>query len=211
VTDGNGAVVLSKYEIQSINPFRYRGYYYDVDLDLYLLQSRYYDSNTGRFINADTLDYLDPESINGLNLYCYSMNNPIMYADPAGHSATAIIIALIVGAVVGGIVGAVRASKAEKDGWAFAGSVIMGAFTGAAIAGVIVCLWGAGVVIVKGATAITLGIQAKAAFAIGALVYDIYAMIVNPILGAAFELIETIGTYTPNTPNNKIPLPDFEK
>ncbi|MBR7177523.1 MAG: hypothetical protein IKD26_04865, partial [Clostridia bacterium] len=46
VTDGNGAVVLSKYEIQSINPFRYRGYYYDVDLDLYLLQSRYYDSNT---------------------------------------------------------------------------------------------------------------------------------------------------------------------
>ena len=35
------------------NPFRYRGYYYDKDLDLYYLNARYYDSFTGRFINAD--------------------------------------------------------------------------------------------------------------------------------------------------------------
>ena len=33
------------------NPFRYRGYYYDADLGLYYLQTRYYDSNTGRFIS----------------------------------------------------------------------------------------------------------------------------------------------------------------
>ena len=35
------------------NPLRYRGYYYDIDTGLYYLQLRYYDSNIGRFINAD--------------------------------------------------------------------------------------------------------------------------------------------------------------
>ena len=45
------------------------------------------------------MDYLDPESINGLNLYCYCMNNPIMYANPSGHSA--ILIGLIIGAIIG--------------------------------------------------------------------------------------------------------------
>ena len=36
-----------------VNPYTYRGYYYDSDLGLYYLQSRYYDPNTCRFINAD--------------------------------------------------------------------------------------------------------------------------------------------------------------
>ena len=39
----------------------------------------------GRFLNADTVDYLNPESINGINLYAYCENNPVMYADPSGH------------------------------------------------------------------------------------------------------------------------------
>ena len=37
----------------NINPFRYRGYYYDAENQLYWLQSRFYDPNTGRFLNAD--------------------------------------------------------------------------------------------------------------------------------------------------------------
>ena len=40
------------------NPFLYRGYYYDQELGLYYLQSRYYDSNTGRFINPDSSDVI---------------------------------------------------------------------------------------------------------------------------------------------------------
>ena len=35
-----------------INPLRYRGYYYDVELEMYYLQSRYYDPMVGRFINS---------------------------------------------------------------------------------------------------------------------------------------------------------------
>ena len=67
------------------NPFRYRGYYWDNDLGLYYLMSRYYDPQVGRFINADSLEYLDPETIGGLNLYAYCYNNPVMGVDPSGH------------------------------------------------------------------------------------------------------------------------------
>ena len=39
--------------VGKVNPFRYRGYFYDEESGLYYLQSRYYDPATGRFLNAD--------------------------------------------------------------------------------------------------------------------------------------------------------------
>ena len=68
----------------SKNSFRYRGYYYDKDLGLYYLQSRYYDPNTCRFINAD--GQLNTDHILGTNLFAYCYNNPVMYVDPTGHA-----------------------------------------------------------------------------------------------------------------------------
>ena len=54
ITDSSGATkTYDTTFIGRINPLRYRGYYYDSDLSLYYLQTRYYDPNTGRFINAD--------------------------------------------------------------------------------------------------------------------------------------------------------------
>lgn len=47
---------------------------------------RYYSPELCRFIQPDSIEYLDPSSINGLNLYCYCFNNPIMYYDPSGHA-----------------------------------------------------------------------------------------------------------------------------
>ena len=69
------------------NPFRYRGYYYDTDLGMYYLQSRYYDPNTCRFINADSALY---HSMLGYNMFAYCGNNPINYYDPTGENAIAI-------------------------------------------------------------------------------------------------------------------------
>ena len=66
------------------NPFRYRGYYYDSDLGMYYLQSRYYDPVVGRFINADS--YL-VNSLLGYNLFAYCENNPVNKVDPTGHFA----------------------------------------------------------------------------------------------------------------------------
>ena len=75
-----------KYEeLAKANPFRYRSYYYDEETGLYYLKSRYYDPEVGRFITIDDISYLDPETINGLNLYAYCGNNPVMNVDPNGH------------------------------------------------------------------------------------------------------------------------------
>ena len=36
-------------------------------------------------IQRDNIEYLDNESLDGLNLYCYCYNNPIMYVDNFGN------------------------------------------------------------------------------------------------------------------------------
>ena len=91
------------------NPFTYRGYYYDKDLGLYYLNSRYYDCNTGRFINAD--GQLNTASILGYNLFAYCENNPISFVDYDGDfallaisatfsaAATAFVAAVVIVAV----------------------------------------------------------------------------------------------------------------
>ena len=81
---GNCKTILNTSGYGSRNPFRYRGYYWDEDLKMYYLMTRYYNPATGRFINADTPDYLDPETLGGLNLYTYCNNNPVMRVDPTG-------------------------------------------------------------------------------------------------------------------------------
>ena len=70
--------------IGNVNPIRYSGYYYDVGTGFYYLQTRYYDPQIGRFLNMDGLEYLDPETVGGLNLYAYCNCNPVMYVDPDG-------------------------------------------------------------------------------------------------------------------------------
>ena len=47
----------------NLNPHRYRGYYYSTEFKLYYLRSRFYDPEIGRFICADSLDYLDPHTV----------------------------------------------------------------------------------------------------------------------------------------------------
>ena len=66
------------------NPFRYRGYYYDTDLGMYYLQSRYYDARIGRFINAD--GYVSTgQGLTGNNMFAYCGNNPVNRVDPTGE------------------------------------------------------------------------------------------------------------------------------
>ena len=72
-------------EIAQANPFRYRSYYFDTETGFYYLPARYYDPAICRFISQDDHSYLDPESINGLNLYAYCLNNPVINFDPSGH------------------------------------------------------------------------------------------------------------------------------
>ena len=85
VLDANGAEITAATHIGNMNPYRYRGYYYDEETGLYYLKSRYYDPETGRFVTIDDITYIDPETINGLNLYAYCGNNPVMRIDENGN------------------------------------------------------------------------------------------------------------------------------
>ena len=70
--------------IAELNPLRYRSYYFDTETGFYFLKTRYYDPEIGRFMTIDDISYLDPESINGLNLYAYCGDNPVIGYDPNG-------------------------------------------------------------------------------------------------------------------------------
>ena len=85
VLNSSGVESTSSSFIGNINPIRYRSYYYDTDLKMYWLKTRYYDPEIGRFISPDHYSYLDYQKLHGLNLYAYSKNNPVMYYDPSGH------------------------------------------------------------------------------------------------------------------------------
>lgn len=101
--DAWGKLISSSGSLATINPLRYRGYYYDTETELYYLSSRYYDPKVSRFINADSTDAV--LSANGLydqNLFAYCDNNPVMRTDMGGE-----IWNLIVGGAIGGFIGAV--------------------------------------------------------------------------------------------------------
>ncbi len=68
----------------NLNPFRYRGYYYDKETKLYYLNNRYYNPKWGRFINADGTIGSNGDIL-GYNLYAYCSNNPIMNSDSSGN------------------------------------------------------------------------------------------------------------------------------
>ena len=83
-TNASGGTLSGTAAIwNEINPFRYRGYYYDAETGLYYLQSRYYDAETGRFINQDS--YISTGTgLLGFNMFAYCGNNPILYIDLSG-------------------------------------------------------------------------------------------------------------------------------
>ena len=67
----------------TMNPLTYRGYVYDRETTLYYLQSRYYDPELGRFINADAL-VSTGQGVLGNNMFAYCLNNPTNHLDPTG-------------------------------------------------------------------------------------------------------------------------------
>ena len=78
-------------DIANINPFRYRSYYFDREIELYYLQSRYYDVSAGRFVNLDIPEIIN--NVNGVldsNLFCYCCNGTTNYQDCFGYFAIAI-------------------------------------------------------------------------------------------------------------------------
>lgn len=72
--------------IDQINNFVYKGYYIDEETGFYYLKERYYAANLGRFINADNYNYVNNQSVTGVNLFSYCSNNPVKRIDLNGTS-----------------------------------------------------------------------------------------------------------------------------
>ena len=143
IYDANNNEVTSTTHVGFINPIRYRGYYFDVETNLYYLQTRYYDPETGRFLNSDAIEYLAPEQLGGLNLYAYCNNNPVMFCDRNGNEGVAmkilfVVAMTLVGAFVGALIGAIDYSVhtdefSYREMWA---AVAGGATSGAISSGI---------------------------------------------------------------------------
>ena len=91
ITNASGTDISNNAtHIANINPFRYRGYYYDTETGFYYLQSRYYDPVVGRFLNADAF-VSTGQGILGNNMFAYCLNNPVIYADYKGFSVASVL------------------------------------------------------------------------------------------------------------------------
>ena len=87
MTNASGTTISqTAYNVAAYNPFRYRGYRYDGETGLYYLQSRYYDPETCRFINADSYAGTG-QGITGYNMFAYCNSNPICQIDVSGNAA----------------------------------------------------------------------------------------------------------------------------
>ncbi len=114
----------------AVNPFRYRGYYYDTETGFYYLNSRYYDPQVGRFLNADSIVAGISDELSGYNLFAYCFCNPVNMSDTEGHwpkwitgvlnivsGASQMVTAAAVGIATGWTgVGAVAASVLAVNG-----------------------------------------------------------------------------------------------
>ena len=83
MTYADGSTITSATHVAHLNPFRYRGYTYDEETNLYYLRSRYYDPSVGRFLNADGL-VSTGQGFDGNNMFSYCENNPVNRDDPTG-------------------------------------------------------------------------------------------------------------------------------
>lgn len=88
ITNASGTDISSTDGIWLQNSIRYRGYVYDNESGWYYLQSRYYDPEICRFINADTLltnnAFANVNDFCGYNVFAYCCCNPLLYFDYMG-------------------------------------------------------------------------------------------------------------------------------
>ena len=117
-------VAVGYEDIANRNIFRYRGYIYDTETQLYYLQSRYYDPAICRFINADGEISGVGGEICGYNMFSYCFNNPVNLDDSTGQWPKWLSGAMNV--IGGAIQMAAGAALGATVGWTGIGAVAAG-------------------------------------------------------------------------------------
>ena len=124
--------------IGNLNPFRYRGYYFDQETGFYYLNARYYDPQIKRLISADSVDIIGatPNALTDKNLYAYCDNNPVMRVDETGTFWITLAIGALVG-IASQLISDVATSVVEGEPSISHWSNYVGAAVGGAVAAAI--------------------------------------------------------------------------
>ena len=97
----------SDTDIGEINPFKFKGYYYDRESSMYYCKSRYYVPEWCRWLNADNPKYLDFNNVKSANLFAYCQNDPILGSDEEGKFWLCFFAAVLISGLVSAAVDAI--------------------------------------------------------------------------------------------------------
>ena len=124
---GNVVSVGGNASIANLNPIRYRGYYYDTETGFYYLNSRYYDPEICRFVNADGYASTG-QGLLGNNMFAYCLSDPINHIDPDGEFAitTAFLLTGLAVTLISGLDMGISASMCGQNFWAGFGAGCIG-------------------------------------------------------------------------------------
>ena len=131
---------IERYVVTN-NPFRFKGYYLDLETGLYYCQTRYYSPIIYQWISPDSIEYLEPKNICGFSLYCYCCNDPIGGYDPTGTWSwknffkVVGAVAIVVGVTALSVVTCGAAAAALGASAAMISAVATGAAIGGLVAG----------------------------------------------------------------------------
>lgn len=139
---------------------------YDRETELYYLQSRYYNPEWGRFINADNYPSTG-QGLLGNNMFVYCGNNPVAREDDGGEFWN-----IVIGATVGALI---SAATTAIDSYTTTGSIDWAAVGISAAVGAI-----SGGVAATGLGVIAQASISAAASALGSVATDIHELSQNP-------------------------------
>jgi RHS repeat-associated protein len=122
-----------------LTKYQYTGQYsYDTEFGLKFYGARFYDSEIGHFVSADTVIPTGTQGTQAWDRYAYTNNNPVRYNDPSGHCL--FVCTILAGAAIGAVVSmavqgvAIATGKQESMNWgAVTGAAMAGAFFGGAV------------------------------------------------------------------------------
>ena len=97
----------SDTDIGELNPFKFKGYYYDHESSMYYCKSRYYVPEWCRWLNADNPKYLDFNNVKSANLFAYCQNDPVLGSDEEGKFWLCFFAAVLISGLVSAAVDAI--------------------------------------------------------------------------------------------------------